>query len=430
MPSKSLPGNGIPQEKVSWRRWIEPWYVSYALLGATAAGLAPILLPLMVSATGSAARVGLVMAAFSLGGLAAPAWGSLADRYRLHRTLLLGGLLATGLGTLLFPFVNSLLAWTGLAFLQSLGTAAVATVANLFIVEAHPPSEWDERIGWLQTFYGGGQVAGLVLAGFLAAISLRLGLVTAAVLAALAMLTGWRSARTPAVPGSPRPLLRHPLRHGEWPVASPQRLYHALSWDGVRALGGSLTSPFAGFLAAWLLSFSGAAAIFALYPVWMQHAFGIGPVLSSPGFALAAAAGLLLYTPSGRWSARSGPVPVLQTGLILRLAAVISLAVLQLTRFGLGALALGGFFVIVLAWSLLSVSSTAWAAQLSPAGEGEGLGLFNGVTALASVIGAGLGGWVASVWGYTAVLWFAALGIASGLAVTIGLHRSSRSGLH
>jgi fucose permease len=70
--------------------------------------------------------------------------------------LLAGGLLATALGLAVFPFTTLPMAWLGLALLAGLGAAAAATVANLFVVEAHPQIEWDDRIGWLQTFYGGG----------------------------------------------------------------------------------------------------------------------------------------------------------------------------------------------------------------------------------------------------------------------------------
>ena len=79
-------------------KWVESWYISYALLGLSAAGLVPILLPLLIGRTRGAADIGFVMAAFSLGGLTAPIWGGLADRYRLHRWLLLGGILGTALG--------------------------------------------------------------------------------------------------------------------------------------------------------------------------------------------------------------------------------------------------------------------------------------------------------------------------------------------
>jgi len=48
--------------------------------------------------------------------------------------------------------------------------------------------------------------------------------------------------------------------------------------------------------------------------------------------------------------------------------------------------------VVILSWSLLSVSGTALTARLSQGEEGEGMGLFNATTALAGVTGAALGG--------------------------------------
>jgi MFS family permease len=147
---------------MSITKWVENWYISYALLGLSAAGLLPILLPLLVERTWGAADIGFVMAAFSLGGLTAPFWGGLADRYRLHRWLLVGGILGAALGAAVFPFASLLSRQIGLALLSGVGLASAATVATLFIVEAHPKSEWDARIGWLQTFYGSGQVIGLV----------------------------------------------------------------------------------------------------------------------------------------------------------------------------------------------------------------------------------------------------------------------------
>jgi MFS family permease len=127
--------SGSQQTRSSWRRWVEPWYVAYALLGMTATGVIPIVVPLAISRLGSAADVGLVMAAISLGGLTAPLWGGLADRYRLHRWLLVGGLVVTAVGLALFPFTTTRAAWLGLALIQGLGVAGATTVANLFVVE-------------------------------------------------------------------------------------------------------------------------------------------------------------------------------------------------------------------------------------------------------------------------------------------------------
>jgi hypothetical protein len=64
------------------RWWVEPWYLSDAILGCTMGGMFPILMPILVlKRFSSACPVGHVMAAFNLGGLMAPIWGSIADRY-------------------------------------------------------------------------------------------------------------------------------------------------------------------------------------------------------------------------------------------------------------------------------------------------------------------------------------------------------------
>ncbi|HKZ83304.1 MAG TPA: MFS transporter [Anaerolineae bacterium] len=398
------------------------------MLGATVAGLTPIVLPLVVSRVSSAADVGLVMAALSLGGLAAPVWGSLADRYRLHRPLLVIGLLATTIGLAAFPLSTAPAAWLGLALLQGMGASAAATVANLFVVEMHPQAEWDERIGWLQTFYGGGQVAGLLLAGIVSQADPRVGLVAAAGLTALALLPGWLTTQTPSTPVTPKPTLLHPARHSDWAVGSPQRHFHHLSLSAVRRLGSTLRSRFGLLLLAWLLSFAGAAAIFSLYPVLMQQVYGIAPGFSSAGFAIAAGLALALYAPAGHLSDRFGARRVLQVALGVRLLAVLGLFGLGFAHVnGQGWLALLSFLFVVLAWSLINVSGTALAAQLSPFGEGEGMGVFNATTALAGVIGAALGGWIAGWWGYHATSGLAAVGIALGLVVTAAVRPRDRT---
>jgi len=407
------------QVRFQWQRWVEPWYLAYTVVGATTAGVAPILLPLAVSGTGSAIHIGLVMAAFNLGGLTAPLWGSLADRHRLHRWLLSGGLMVSATGLAVFPFTKTQAAWLGLALLQGIGATGAATVANLFVVEAHPQPEWDKRIGWLQTFYGGGQVGGLLLAGVLSQTNLQTGFLVASGLTLMGALLSWLTTETPFNHAVPRPALLHAGRHCDWMVGSPQHFYHHPSFDTLRQMGSRLRSPFALFLTVWFLSFAGSAAFFSLYPILMRQVYGVAPGLSSTGFALAAGLGLALYSPAGSWSDRFGPARVMQAGLSIRLLAFLSLWVIGVSRFGQGWLALTGFLFIVLAWSGLSVSGTALTAQLSPVGEGEGMGIFNAVTALAGVIGAALGGWVAEGWGYHGALVLAIGGVGLGLVLTI-----------
>jgi len=407
-------------------KWIESWYASYALLGVAAAGILPILLPVTVAGASNASLAGLVMAAFSFGGLTAPLWGRLADELRLHKVLLAGGLACAALTTLAFPLVHAPVLRAALALLQGIGIAATATTANLFVVEAHPQPQWDARIGWLQTFYGGGQVAGLLLAGLFAQTDSTAGLVLAGALLAAAVVLGLLTAprlppRAAGTGGArSRPALTHAVRHAEWPTASPQRMYHHPGLGSLRLLG-SLGGPSFGlFLLGWFLSFGGSAAFFSLYPILMKQAYGVGPALSSAGFAVAAGLGLLLYAPAGRWSTRRKPLWVLRAGLVARAAAygVLSL-LLVVPGTSRGWLALLMFLIVVLAWSGLSVASTALVAEMfsRQSNEGEGLGLFNAVTALAGVAGSAGGGWAAVAGGYGAIPLVTLGGTLAGLGV-------------
>ncbi|MGC8596094.1 MAG: MFS transporter [Candidatus Kryptoniota bacterium] len=410
--------NSILQKASKWRKYVEPWYVSYALLGATMAGIAPILLPLTVNLSGGIAAVGWVMAAFNLGGLAAPIWGSLADRYHLHRWLMLGGLLTNAIALALFSFVNSLALYLTLALIQGAGASASATVSNLFIVEVWPSSEWDNRIGWLQTFYGGGQVGGLLLAGLLSQAGSHIGLIIAGGLSALALLPGSLT-RSPVNTHSRELILQHTTRHVRWTLNAPQHFYHRLNLRTLKHIVFSFNWPFALFLIMWFFSFAGAAAFFSLYPVLMQKLYGAGPEISSAAFAVAAASGLALYAPAGRWSNRFSSLRVLQAALGVRLIAFVGLFALGMEHFaGEGALALVMFLFLVLAWSLMSVAGTSLAAEYSPAGEGEGMGIFSAITAFAGVIGSAGGGWSAGEWGYGAVSGLGTAGVAVGLVLS------------
>jgi hypothetical protein len=295
-------------------------------------------------------------------------------------------------------------------------------VANLFVIEVYPEAEWDERIAWLHTFYDGGYVGGLLLAAWLSQTDLRLSLPVMAGGTVVAAVLGWWTTQSPPAALVPRPALLHPVQHEEWTFGSPQRLYHHLGWQEVRWLGTVLRTPFCLFLAAWLLSVMGSSAFFALYPVLMQEVFevfGVTVWLSSLAFACAVGLRLLLYVSAGHWSEVYGPARVLQAALGVRLLAFLTLLGLgSVPVSGQSNLALVGLPLIVLPWSLLSVSSTALTAHLSPVGEGTGMGMLNATSAIAGLIGAILGGWLAAHWGYHAVLGVAVTGLALGLALT------------
>jgi MFS family permease len=220
--------------------------------------------------------------------------------------------------------------------------------------------------------------------------------------------------------GTPKPVLRHPARQGDLARQSPQHLYHHADFQTLRRLRPMLQSPFGRFLGAWLVSLTGSLAFFALYPVLVYQAFGITPALSSLACALAVGLHLCLYALAGRWSHRFGTARVLQSALGVRLFAFVGLCGLGGSQTeALRLLVVVGVALILCCWAVLSVSSTALTAHLSAHHEGEGVGLFNAVTALAGVLGALLDGWLASQWGYLAVLGVTVVGLTLGLCLLL-----------
>src|SRR5581483_1477496 len=363
----------------TWQQWIEPWYLAYALVGITIGGITPILLPLEVASAANATVVGLVMSALGLGELASALCGDLADRFRWHRQVFVGGALVTAVAFGAFPVLTGATPWIALALLLGLGTAATNTISNLLIVEVHPPAEWDTRIGWLQTFYNAGLVCGLLLAGVLSGWPLEFGLLAAAGITALAVVIGWVTMAAPLHALSRRPVRAEPAPHSArlqvmpqrflshlhvspaWVRSAPHRLFHYLylSPGALLRLATRLRSQFAIFLAIWLLCNTGPAAVYALYPVLMQQVFDIPPGPSSFALAASAALGIVMYSPSGAWAHRIGATRVLQVGLAVRLAALFALLGLGFVTFGGRAwLAIPAFIILDQAWALLSVSGT------------------------------------------------------------------------
>jgi MFS family permease len=406
-------------------RWVEPWYLSYAILGCTMGGMVPILIPLLaLKHFSSTCQVGLVMAVFNIGGLMAPFWGSVADRYGIHRGLLSGGLIITSIALAALSFTNTFLFWLGLALIQGIGVFVAMTVGNLFIVEIYPKAEWNERIGWLQTFNSGGQVCGMLLAAALSQIDLSSSLLIAASLIAVAVLP---SRLTPKVSHENAGYRSGSLYQGHHCHRIQESSYFSVEDFRInisRHISSVRNTPFEHFMGFWLLCVAGASAIYTLYPVMMQEIYGIGQELLSFSFAVAMGLSVFLYPQAGHLAHRFGPTRVLRSFLGVRLMAFLSFFFLEVYHFGGQVqLVLLSFSAIVLCWPFLIVSGTALTAQLSPLGEGKGMGIFCAVLATACVIGSAVGGWLAAQWGYDAAAGMAVITDALGLMLMYKMNK-------
>ena len=406
-PHPHLPHGLVTFPRQLWP-WIEPWFLAYACLGIVQGGMLPLLLPL---SAGGSTHAGTIVGVMNLAGLTAPVWGHLADRRRLHRQVLLAGMMAALVALVLMPEPLALPFKAALAGVLGLGLAAANTVANMFIVEVRPRDEWDARIGALQAFSGLGQVVGLLLAGFIGGrYALAYGVAAALVAAAVPM--AWLTLRGIQVPVARTACTAHPPLGAEGWAASPQRLFHIVSWRGLCTLVRELEMPFARLLAIWFVAFVAISAVLTMLPLAVIRGFGVAAGLPATTYAFAATLSLAMYPLAAGIAKRRGARPVLRAGFAGRAIAIAIIAAAFVSGARTVAPALAGFVVLVIAWPLLGVSGTALAAQLAPGEKGEALGLFNASSSLAGAVGAFVGGWAMEAVGYGTVCVIAAVVVA------------------
>ncbi len=412
----------------------QTWYPAYGILGALTS-LAAILLPItMADARLPPSHIGMVMSSLSVGVLLSPLWGRLADRTRAYRAIFSVGFILVGLSFAAFCVTRSPLVWALVALLQGVGVAAVSTVASLLVVVSNSRSEWDQHIGWLQSYNTAGQVAGLALAGVLSSTQ---GLQLAAALSLPAILLAFRvscdGAKSPLGARSATALAASTrlTRRTELFTRTP---FHALDAPLLIAdLRQLALSRFGRFLAGWFSLTLATSAFFSLYPVMMPRVYGISAQLVAELYAVAILFTLPLYSLVGRWSERFGAGRMLRIGAGARALAFLALGLLAFASFSAAsALVLASFAALQGLWPFLGVSATDLSARLSKFGEGAGIGILNGTAALAGAVGAVVGGLCAGHFGYWSVPFLGAAGAAlcwllSGRLIPHGMRARSVS---
>ncbi|MBV8704614.1 MAG: MFS transporter [Acetobacteraceae bacterium] len=401
-----------------WRRspahvGAEPWLFAYALLGLAQSGLAPILMPL---ATHGGTSSGLTYAAFALSGLAAPMFGTWADRTGRHRDLLTLGCLLAAVCLGLFFFASG-----GVRILLAagagLGAMAATTAGNVLAIQGQPEDAWDDRVARLQRFISAGQVIGLVVAGVLARTHVAAGFL----FGAAALLGGaglgarsapGRQARAPHAKAAPRP-----LTGGEAGVVSTTRHHHANVRELVahlRSLGPTLRH----LLVLWLVGYTFMSGIAVMFPVVMTRQFHMDPTLPSAAYAIGVGLSLFAYHSASGLAHRKGGAWTMVAGFGARLVLFAAMTALGLLRADwAGLVILSAFVLMQVSWPLLSVGANVLVVRSNPGARGESIGLFNASTSLASSIGSALGGVIFGLYGFSTLS-----GVAAGaVAVAIGL---------
>ncbi len=402
-PAPSTPGSGI-------LRWLSPWFSAYALAGLLVNGMVPVMLPVTVRPAGAMA-VALVIASFFVGQLAAPVIGRLADSRGWQRVLFLSSYPVMAVCAVAIGVGGSLGVWIPAAFLAGAAAGAAQTLGSVFIVEGHPKSEWDTRIGWFRLTFGIGQVGGLAIGAVFAGGDLTVGWIVAGGAILLGALLGrWRLPRlhsdvSPAPAAAPAPAV---AGTDGAPAASDRR---AAVWAQIR-------SPFGIFLLSWLLAMIAVQTILNVLPLVMHDAFGLAPSRTATVYLVGSLAGAVLYPVCGAIAKRTSAARVLTIGMTMTLLAFAFMAAMFLAepswRETAGVI---GIILIAVAYPFDYIGATMLAALLAQDGEGAAMGLFNSAVAAGAVVGALVPAAVAGTFGYGPFLVISAAVMAVAIVV-------------
>src|SRR5262249_23886955 len=178
----------------------------------------------------------------------------------------------------------------------------------------------------------------------------------------------------------------------------------------------AFASAFGIFLVGWFFFSLAISAFSSLYPVLMTKSFEITVTTSSMLMSVATAISIPLYNLAGRLATRYRPTRVHAIGIGGRIVALAGLAIVAYTQPSFSfvpVLLLYGLFQGI--WPLIGVASNDLAADLAPFGEGTAMGLFNAVAAIASALGAVVGGALADFFGFASVIVLGAVGASIAL---------------
>lgn len=392
-PPQTTPPRGI-------RNVLSPWFSAYALAGLLVNGMVPVMLPVTVRPAGAIA-VAVVVASFFVGQLTAPVVGSLADKRGWQRMLFLAAYPVMAVSALAIGVGGSLLVWIPAAFFAGAAAGAAQTLGSVFIVEGHPKSEWDTRIGWFRLTFGIGQVGGLAIGAVFADGNLTLGWMVAAAAILLGVALGrWRL----------------PVLHREAPVsASAPPRSQATRHAGLRS---QIRSPFGIFLLSWLLAMIAVQTILNVLPLVMHDAFGLASSQTATVYLLGSLVGAALYPVCGMLAKRTSAARVLTVGMVLTFAAFAFMAIAFVADPSWRELAgMAGIVLIAVAYPFDYIGATMLAALLAQDGEGDAMGLFNSAVAAGAVVGALVPAAVAGTFGYGPFLGISAVVMAAAIAV-------------
>jgi MFS family permease len=301
----------------------ETWFLGQGIVGfINAGGAAFLVAPMILSQGGTPADAGMIVGLLPFVALLSPVFGNIADRFRLHREMVLAGLVALVLASITMSFAEQELTYVVGALLFGTGGGLIV-VANLGMLAGSGLDEdvMAKRMGLLQMSLPFGQFTALGISAALLALGVEvqtLFLLHAGV-AAVGFVVMWPLTRAPAE------------RVAEQIDAADERAAAAPS-GSTRRLGFAaiVFSGFGLFLLINFLSQFGEQIVESQYPNYLGDVFEIEPDIAAVAMAVAVLISAPLYPVSGRWAAKRGPKAPFMVSMAVRTLTVAGLAFISI----------------------------------------------------------------------------------------------------
>ena len=384
----------------------EWWMVSFFAMGAGFSAFVSLLIPPFVTeATGNAADAGVVMAIISLAAVLGPVLGGIADKYRAHRLVLLGGLLGMVLAFVAYALSAGDSLVTVLdAILMGTSIAAISAVAPVFIVGAGKPQALvAKQLTTFNLINPVGQVVGgmLLTAAASAGMSYDQRFWMAAVVIFIVFLI--------VVPTSAKPAAKIVV------ADSPEKDEAAEKAKG--GIKQVLFSAFGVYLLVLILSSMGNNGINNQIANIFPNVYGIDSATTSGLISLAGLLNIVFYLVAGAWMGKSGAMPGFTFGTVLRLLGALGLAIMGMVAKSPVLIVAASMQMLYQSNAFIRFAQPVLGVRFSPLGPAGASGWVIGAAAIGSFVGSLLGGWLADAFGYNSINWMATISVGAAAAL-------------
>ncbi len=372
--------------------------------------------PYVTGTTGSAADAGVVVSVISIAAVLGPVFGRLADRYKAHRLVLSGGVLAMAVAFAMFAVSsedNQLYALD--AVVLGAAIAAQQAVAPAFVVAAGLPKPLEaRRLTTLSLLFPIGQVVGAALLAIVAnagwsypdqfwlaaAFTAVAGLITVFGSRSAAARIGSTGRSAATEPGGPKAGLR-----------------------------GIFVSVFGAYLLVLVLTSITSNGINNQIANILPNVYGVSTAATSMLVSIAGLINIALFFAAGALMARSTSTRVLFLGVLLRSSGALLLALFGLMTGSPFLLVAASVQLLYQGTPFVRLSQPAVAVKFATIAPTEATGWVIGASAVGSFIGSLLGGFLGESFGFNAINWMGAVagGFAILLAAAVLLRRDGAS---